>query len=138
MAKIVRKKYPNDFRIKIAKEADAGSIADVAKKHKLAENNVYNWRATFRKYGEAGFVGVGKRGPRANSTPVSLKSASVGPNKAHLRKKLEKAAGQALSGLLGEVVVDLRTSLAAEQKRRVAAEKALLAVRSRLQKIIKG
>lgn len=127
MAK-ARKRYPNDFRIKVAKEADSGSITDVAKKFKVPENNVYNWRATYRKHGEAGFVGMGKRGPRAGAVRAV--------NSGQLQKRLERDAGKALSGLLGKAIVDLRSQLAAEQQRRKNAEKVLRIVRGRLQKII--
>jgi acetate kinase len=74
---------------------------------------------------------MGKRGPKASAA-----RSNTNTNSAHLRKRLEKAAGHALSGLLGDVVVDLRAQVAAEQKRRKTAEKALRIVRSRLQKII--
>lgn len=118
-----RKQYPNDFRIKVAKEADAGgSLPEVAKKYKVPENNVYNWRATFRKHGEAGFVGMGKRGPRATSN-------GSGSNKATL-SSFQKAAGAALSKVMDE-------ALAEERKRRVAAEKALAAVRGKLSQLLK-
>lgn len=123
MAKVARKQYPNDFRIKVAKEANEGSITEVAKKYRVPENNVYNWRATFRAHGEAGFVGMGKRGPKAgNSSPTK---ATLSGN---VNKRLERAAGAALSKVLGE-------ALGAERKRRVEAEKALAEVRKRLQKL---
>lgn len=121
MARAPRKQYPNEFRIKVAKEADTSSITEVAKKYKLPDNSVYNWRATLRKHGEAGFVGMGKRGPRA--------TGNSGSTKVTLDRGLEKAAGAAISKVL-------RDALGKEQQRRVAAEKALAEVRKKLQQVL--
>lgn len=133
MAKATRKQYPNEFRIKVAKEAQEGSASEVAKKYKLQENSVYNWRNVLRTKGEAGFVGMGKRGPNAVAAKVGAKSTPLASS-ASLKKRLEKAAGQALDGVLGE----LRGQIANEQKLRIAAERELQTLRSKLQQLARG
>lgn len=133
MARAPRKDYPNDFRIKVAKEAQESPVPEVAKKFKLPENSVYNWRATFRKFGEAGFVGPGKRGPVALAAKPKGNGALKLPSVLS-GKTLEKAAGQALSGLVGKAVASLKAQVETEQKLRLAAERKLQAI----QKIMRG
>ena len=129
MAKTPRKQYPNDFRIKVAKEAQEGSPTEVAKKYKLPENSVYNWRAVLRTKGEAGFVGMGKRGP--GTTKKGLGAGFKLASSAAIKKRLEKATGQALNGVLDE----LRGQITKEQKLRIAVEKELQGLRNKLQQL---
>ena len=117
----VRRLFPNEFRIKLAKEADAGSVTAVAKKYKTSEQNVFNWRNTYREFGEAGFVGVGQR-----------RAAKAKPNSHHLKT----LPSDAIPGVLGDVISKLRTKVVAERKRRKETEQVLRLVRDRIQKLI--
>jgi len=125
MAKTTRKKYPNSFRIKVAKEAAGGSVVAVAKKYKLSDNNVYNWRAILKSSGEAGFVGAGKRAPLSNKVG---KVAPVGNNPGQIKKRL----GVAISGVVADIITGLRSQLATETKRRVSAERSVEKARKQL------
>lgn len=120
------KRYPTQFRLKVAKAATAGSVVDVAKKYKVSEPSVYSWRNTLRDHGEAGFTGKQKQ-----------KTVGVAPrvtvtNSTHLKKRI----GVAISDVLGDAVVNLRSQFTAERKRRVAAERSLRIIQNQLQKIL--
>ncbi len=97
LAKAARRRFTQEYKRKILKEADAcrrpGEIGALLRREGLYSSHLAAWRAA-RDRGELGGTGVKKRGPQAQPEhPDTKRVKTLERENERLRKRAERAEG---------------------------------------------